>query len=200
MMWPGHQVIDPVELSSRFSVQDSMAHMDSVFSAPSEESQEKMERIKAILDNLPARESDFVKLYYFRHMKQTAIAELYGVSQPTVCYRLQRATARIMFLLHLPDVTEAELEEVLGEFLDDPKDVRIMVLMFETTCQSAVAKRLGESQGLVRHRFIRSLRRMKEAEDMDRYVQLFEAIQNNLNILREVRRSSKDATVTYRVA
>lgn len=199
MTWPGH-LVDPTEIASRFSIQDSMAHMDSIFSAPSEESQEKMERIKSILDNLPARESDFVKLYYFRHMKQTAIAELYGVSQPTVCYRLQRATARIMFLLHLPDVTEEELLEVLGEFLDDPKDVSIMVLMFETTCQSEVAKRLGESQGLVRHRFIRSLKRMQEDGDMERYVQLFEAIRDNLNILREVRRSSKDEPVTYRVA
>lgn len=205
-MWASYQTvnIDPAELAARFSIEDGMSRMASIFSEPSEESQAKINRIREIMDSLPPREADFVDLYYFRHMKQTAIAELYSVSQPTVCYRLQRATARIVFLLQLPDVTESELVEVLSDFLEDPKDVHIMRLMFLTTCQSEVATRLGESQGLVRHRFIRSLKKIRaaseEIEDLEKFVELFDAISSNLNILREVRRSSKDSPVTYMIA
>jgi len=74
----------------------------------------------------------------------------------------------------------------MREFLTDPLDAEIMILMYETTCQSEVAKRLGVSQGLVRHRFIRSLRKMAESSQHAHYIDLFEYIAANLNILREV--------------
>ncbi|MBD3261308.1 MAG: hypothetical protein GF334_06420 [Candidatus Altiarchaeales archaeon] len=73
-----------------------------------------------------------------------------------------------------------------------------MVLMFETTCQSEVAKRMGVSQGLVRHRFIRSIDKMKNVSGMEKYVRLFNFVSQNLNILREVRRSSQEPNeITY---
>jgi len=174
--------------------------MDSIFEEPTDEAQEKVKRVRDVLEDLPPREADFVDLYFFRQLKQTDIARIFGVSQPTVCYRLQRATARIQFLLGLPHIEVFQLEQDLVGFLSDPLDVQIMVLMWKTTCQSEVAKRLGVSQGLVRHRFIRSLRRMHDNPKLAQYVALFDRIQENLNILREVQRPVGERLVTHYLA
>lgn len=199
-VWSGHHMLDPSELESRFAVEDGMAFLDSVFDDPSDESLALIERVTDIMEFLPPREADFVELYFFRKLKQTDIAVIFGVSQPTVCYRLQRATARIKFLLGLPPIKKSELQRDMRGFLSDPKDSQIMCLMFETTCQSEVAKRLGVSQGLVRHRFIRSLNRMRSSKKLAKYVAVFDVIASNLNILREVQRPSWDNRVTHVLA
>ena len=198
--WSGHKVLDPTELESRFAVEDGLAFLDVTGNEEiSDESLAKLDRVKKILDHLPPREADFVELYFFRHLKQTDIASIFRVSQPTVCYRLQRAAARIRFLLDLPDFDEDELRDALEGFLSDPLDIQIMILMYETTCQSAVAKALGVSQGLVRHRFIRSIERMSILGEMDKYTNMFRLISENLNILREVQRPSWGQQVTHAI-
>jgi|GEM_PF-3009969 len=196
--WTDCRSVDPAELEARYSVDDLMDFIEStVNDEPSEEAQRNLERIREIIEDLPPREADFVELYFFRHLKQTDIANIFKVSQPTVCYRLQRATLRIQFMLSLPDVTAEEIEEAMRGFLADPKDVEIMVLMYKTTCQSEVAKRLGVTQGLVRHRFMRATQKMQNNEEMETYAQVFDAISRNLNILREVQRNAWDARVTH---
>ena len=197
MAWSGHYMIDPHDIENRFSVEQSWAYMDSIFEESTPESIAKIERVKEIMEFLPPREADFVDLYFFKRLKQTDIACIFSVSQPTVCYRLRRATARIQFLLSLPEISREDIESVMRGFLADPMDAHIMVLMWETTCQSEVAKRLGVSQGLVRHRFIRSVKRMAENENLTVYAEMFTAISANLNILREVRRPAWDERVTH---
>lgn len=192
-------MVDPSEIESRFAIEDGMAYMASIFDEPTEESQTRIREVVKILDDLPPREADFIELYYFRRLKQTDIAEIFMVSQPTVSYRLQRATARIQFILEMPKVDEDSLEDDLRYFLADPLDVEIMLLMKKTTCQSEVAKVLGVSQGLVRHRFIRSLGRMRGVDGFDEYVRLFDFIAANLNILREVKRPVWDLKVTHAI-
>lgn len=199
--WSGHKIIDPVELESRFAVEDGMGFLDAVVNEEvTEEGVKLLERVREVMDKLPPREADFVELYYFKKLKQTDIAEIFGVSQPTVCYRLQRAVARIQFLLAVPDASTDELDAVMRNILTDPLDVRIMVLMYETTCQSEVAKQLGVSQGLVRHRFIRSITRLEKISDMEKYVNIFRAIAVNLNILREVQRPAWGSKISHAVA
>lgn len=173
---------------SRLSSDDGIAAFGSIFTDPDEDDIRMLDRVKTILDSLPPIEADFVDLYFFRHIKQTDIAEIFGVSQPTVCYRLQRAIQRIKYLLEVPHVDPAVLRQDLAGFLTDPVDVDIMVFMYETTCQSEAAKRLGVSQGLVRHRFIRSIDRMNRHPSMQYYADVFALVSRNLNILREVRR------------
>ena len=124
---------------------------------------------------------------------------IFNVSQPTVCYRLQRATARIQFILQLPRIEVLMLKADLQGFLSDPLDVEIMLYMYKTTCQSEVAKRLGVSQGLVRHRFIRTIKRMGDNERMCFYAHLFQNIAENLNILREVQRVPNGDQITHYV-
>ena len=104
------------------------------------------------------------------------------MTQPTVCYRLQRASARIKFLVELPDLTIEQIQNDLEEVLVDPLDVKIMVQMYQTTCQSEVAKNLSVSQGLVRHRFIRSIKRLG-FDGYDELVAVYKKISENLNIL-----------------
>jgi len=200
MSWTGHQMVNPMDIETRFANEDSMSQLASIFTEPSEESLEKIERVRGMLDLLPPREADFVDLYYFKQINQTDIAIIFGVSQPTVCYRLKRATARIQFLLQLAPITRPELEEAVHNFLSDPLDAQIMILMFETTCQSEVAKRLGVTQGLVRHRFIRGVRRMRDSEQYAELAQMFDSISDNLNILREVKRPAWDGRVTHVIA
>ena len=191
---------NPQDIETRFSNEDGMSQLASIFTEPSEEALAKVERVRQMLDLLPPREADFVDLYYFRQINQTDIATIFGVSQPTVCYRLKRATARIQFLLQLAPITRPELEEAIYGFLSDKLDAQIMILMWETTCQSEVAKRLGVTQGLVRHRFIRGVKRMKDNEHYADLAQMFDSISDNLNILREVKRPAWDGRITHVVA
>jgi DNA-directed RNA polymerase specialized sigma24 family protein len=196
--WTDCRTIDPTELETRFSTEDSIAFIrDIVNDEPSEESRRSLERIREIMEELPPREADFVDLYFFRHLKQTDIASIFRVSQPTVCYRLKRATLRIQFMLSLPDLTIDQIREAMEGFLSDPLDVEIMVLMYKTTCQSEVAKRLGVTQGLVRHRFMRATQKMLKNEVMEVYATVFDSISKNLNILREVQRPAWDAQVAH---
>ena len=197
MGWSGHHMTDPNDIETRFSNEDGLAQMASIFTEPSDESLARIDRIRHIMDQLPEREADFVDLYFFRHINQTDIAAIFGVSQPTVCYRLQRATKRIVFILNLPDITEDQLKEAMCDFLDDPLDARIMVLMWQTTCQSEAAKQLDLTQGMVRHRFKRAVKWMKAAPGMETYAVMFDTIADNLNILREVRRPSWDSRHTH---
>lgn len=190
MWWSGHKILEPHELESRFSTEDCLFNSGISFTEEmSEDTKIKVERIKSFLDMIPRREADFVELYYFQHMKQTDIANLFCVTQPTVCYRLQRASARIKFLVELPNLTIEQIQKDLEDVLVDPLDVQIMIMMYETTCQSEVAKNLSVSQGLVRHRFIRSIKRLGN-DGYDELVGVYKKIAGNLNILREVQRPS----------
>lgn len=197
-IWADCRTVDPAELESRVSTADNMEFLEQVLSEErSEESQRNLERVREIMRDLPPREADFVELYFFSHKTQTDIAEIFKVSQPTVCYRLQRATARIRFVLSLPAVEDEEMQDALQGFLGDEEDVEIMVRMFETTCQSAVAKAMGITQGKVRHRFMRSTKRMLDSPHMEKFARIFKSIAENLNILREVDRPAWDEKVHY---
>lgn len=183
-----HYSIDPTEMASRFAEDAGIGFLDAVLIDPTEDDQAQIDNVRSVMDQLPPREADFVDLYYFKRLRQTDIAAIFGVSQPTVCYRLARAADRIRFLLNLPHVDKEQMEKDLTGFLTDVLDVQIMIQMWSTTCQSEVAKRMGVSQGLVRHRFLRALSKMRENARLVRYVVLFDYISANLNILREVQR------------
>jgi len=196
--WADCRSIDPSELEARYSTEDSMEFLQNILDDEmSEDSQASLERVREILDDLPDREADFINLYFFCHKTQTDIADIFKVSQPTVCYRLQRATKRIQFLLSLPDVTIEEMELAMQGFLSDPEDVQIMVQMYRTTCQSEVAAQLNITQGKVRHRFIRSTKRMQENPNMSKFAEIFTAISGKLNIRREVQRPAWESKIEF---
>lgn len=156
----GYHMMDPYSIETRFSMEDSLASLDSITEEVSEETRFELGKLKNILALLPNREADFLELYYFRKLKQTDIANVFKVSQPTVCYRLNRATTRVRFLLGLPKVDEDQMWQDLQAIFPDNLDCQILKAMYDTTCQSEAARSLGVSQGLVRHRFLRSIKTM----------------------------------------
>jgi len=191
--------MDPSQIENQFAVEDGISFLGSVFTDPTAEDNQALTKVRVVMESLPPREADFIDLYFFRRLRQTDIAHLFGVSQPTVCYRLQRAADRLKFLFHLPQIDTETLAKDLGGLLSDPLDVQIMLRMVETTCQSEVASQLGVSQGLVRHRFQRTVERMRVYRKFQKYVELFDHIAANLNILREVRRVTCGDRVVYRI-
>lgn len=199
MSWSGYRTMDPSQIENQFAVEDGISFLGSVFTDPTAEDNQALTRVRVVMESLPPREADFIDLYFFHRLRQTDIAHLFGVSQPTVCYRLQRAADRLKFLFHLPQIDLDTLAKDLGGFLADPLDVQIMLRMVETTCQSEVASQLGVSQGLVRHRFQRTVERMRANRKFQKHVELFDHIAANLNILREVRRVACGDQVIYRI-
>lgn len=198
--WCSHIVLDPSDIERMFSTEDAISSYPSAHEELSDESKIEMARVQEVLDQIPAREADFVELYFFKKVRQTTIAELFNISQPTVCYRLQRAAERLRYLIDMPVHDAWLMEQDLRGVLTDEKDIQIMLGIVRTTCQSEVAQELGVTQGFVRHRYFRTIDRLKQMRGMDRYVEVFEHVAQNLNILKETHRSKWSDPVVYVVA
>ncbi|HEY8095168.1 MAG TPA: sigma-70 family RNA polymerase sigma factor [Methylobacter sp.] len=171
-------VSDPSDISSRFSNSDRLG-VDSILDVnieemidrdlvPSPEEDLLKEGVKPqfsavqpYLHRIPIREKDLIVLYYRDEMKQEQIARLFGITQAAVSYRLHRGIKRIQFLRTIPELDEDDFKRDLGSWFS-PQDMEILWRMYETTCQSAIAKEMSLTQGRVRHRFFRALSRIKE--------------------------------------
>jgi DNA-directed RNA polymerase specialized sigma24 family protein len=197
--------IDPAELSNRFASPDSDPELEDEDREDEELDDENIDghvanflvgadfesRIAPLLNRIPQREADLIFLYYIQKKRQADIAEIFGVTQAAISYRLDRGLQRIKFLLSIPQATEDDLREDLSEAFEQI-DVNILVGMWQTTCQSEVANRLGLTQGRVRHRFFKSVEALKKlaADDtkFEPYQRIFTAISSKkFNILREVK-------------
>lgn len=185
--------VDPAELSNRFaankvdSEEESEVDVEPLISSLSYESQ-----VKPLLNRIPEREADLIDLYYIQKKRQADIAEIFGVTQAAISYRLDRGLQRIKFLLSIPQLEEDQMREDLPQVPFKPIDVDILVGMWYTTCQSEVATRLGLTQGRVRHRFFGAVKTLcKRSEEDDKftpYHKVFSSIASkNFNILREVK-------------
>jgi hypothetical protein len=191
--------VDPSELASRFKAPDQeeskpdddteedSSNEESLISSLNYETQ-----IKPLLDRIPEREADLIYLYYIQKKRQADIAEIFGVTQAAISYRLDRGLQRIRFLLSIPQVDEDDLRRDLPKVPFKDIDVNILVGMWKTTCQSEVASRLGLTQGRVRHRFFGAVKVLdKKAKEDDQFLpyhKVFSSIASkNFNILREVR-------------
>jgi DNA-binding Lrp family transcriptional regulator len=200
--WSGFLVLDPADIERRFSNEQnwSMFQVDEDLFDP-EESEEMLREIESVIEHIPPREADFVELYFFHRIRQTIIADMFNVSQPTVCYRLRRALERIRFLVERPEFEIKQLRKDLEGVLEDPIDVEIALGMVRTTCQTEVAKGLGVSQGFVRHRFLRTIKSLSRmGPSMRVHAKLLEQVRSQPNILKEVHRASWDEPVIHVLA
>lgn len=171
--------------------------------------------LEPLLERIPEREADLIQLYFVENKRQADIAEIFEVTQAAVSYRLARGIERLKFLVTLPKVTEetlrADLTNVFPTLYECAKcdksadcdvcggsgkiyiDVEILVGMWLTTCQSAVASKLGLIQGRVRHRFFNAVTVLEEVASHDEkyapYQKIFSslAVGKKFNILREVK-------------
>jgi len=199
--------VDPNELASRFPAafdprfdeeddhldeEDEESLVDGEFSEYFAAGDDFQSRVEPLLDRIPEREADLIFLYFIQKKRQADIATIFGVTQAAISYRLDRGLQRIRFLLSIPQVTEDELRADLPKAFSQQIDVDILVGMWETTCQSEVASKLGLTQGRVRHRFFKAVKTLEKAADADEvfepYSKIFSAIaQKRFNILREVK-------------
>ena len=169
-------VQDPSSLSARFSNRDRLGwdgqelDIDELIElnlAPDEEEEigeaslPDFSLMEKYLDRIPDRESDLITLYCRNGMKQEQIAKMFRITQAAVSYRLHRGIRRIQFLRTIPELSKDMFELEMGPKFTD-QDREIMWRMYETTCQSEIAKRMNLTQGRVRHRFFRSLAKIKE--------------------------------------
>jgi len=182
--------MDPADLASRLISPsldaDEEESADSLFSEADYES-----RIAPLLDRIPQREADLIYLYFIKRKRQADIAAIFEVTQAAISYRLDRGLKRIKFLLSIPQITADDIRTDLDAAFP-PLDIDILVGMWETTCQSEVAARLQRTQGQVRHRFFRAVKKLetlaKDDQKYEPYQKVFSAIASKkFNILREVK-------------
>lgn len=117
--------------------------------------------IEQFLHRIPARESDLIRLYYRDKMKQEQIAKIFQITQAAVSYRLHRGIKRIQFLCTIPVLEKDIFDLELGSKFNE-QDREILWRMYETTCQSEIAKQMRLTQGRVRHRFFRALQKIQQ--------------------------------------
>jgi DNA-binding MarR family transcriptional regulator len=175
--------MDTAELENRFSNEHKMQYMDSGFPYTFKD-------LEPYLELLPKKEYDLIIMYYVLKKEQKEIAEILRLTQGGVSHRISRAKARLKFLVRVPKFTKEDLFKDLKEIFDD-LDLTILWGLYETTCQSEVAKRVGMTQSRIRHRFMKNLEileKVKYAETYRRYYEAFYLISdNNFNILREIK-------------
>jgi DNA-directed RNA polymerase specialized sigma24 family protein len=140
--------------------------------------------IEKFLDRIPPREADLIKLYYHDRMKQEQIAKLFRITQAAVSYRLHRGIKRIQFLRTIPELDKKSFDLELGPKFSE-QDLEILWRMYETTCQSEIAKQMGLTQGRVRHRFFRALNKIKELirdEVREKHTRLLMLIKHGVSV------------------
>jgi DNA-directed RNA polymerase specialized sigma24 family protein len=154
------------EFSDGFSIEQELSPREELLEIRGQnlESNGKKLDFSAIahyLRRIPKREADLITLYHKDRMKQEQIAKLFCITQAAVSYRLHRGIRRIQFLRTIPELDRDIFELELGPKFST-QDLEILWRMYETTCQSEIAKQMGLTQGRVRHRFFRALSRIKE--------------------------------------
>ncbi len=183
------RVVDP-NTFSRFSDSNAIPYKDIEYRSE-EEVKLSIAEIVSMLDRLPSREADIIRLHFIMQKKQVELAKIFKITQAAISYRINRAIQRIKFLLAIPKIDPEEMETDLTIIFKDDFDVKVLCKMYVHTCQSQVAKELGSTQCYVRHRFLKAIDVLeKEGKSDGRYLkyhELFSKIKNNFNILREIR-------------
>ena len=169
--------------------QPSQAHIhspsrDALIDLYTSQGKKKILELMRHLDPLDMR----VVSLHLQGASQKEVADLVGVSQPSVSYRLSCVVERLKFLIDFPEINHETMREVLSKHLKDPLDVSILIGFVQTTSQSIAAHRLGISQGMARHRIQRALKILSAIKSPDSdlvipYIKAIQMAQNNLNIL-----------------
>lgn len=171
------------ELESRFSNEDKLKCLDKDFFYTFQD-------LEPYLDLLPEKEYDLIIMYYVLKIEQKNIAKILCLTQGGVSHRLSRAKNRLRFLIKVPKFTKEDLYNDLKDLFDE-LDFKILWGLYETTCQSVVAKQVGMTQSRVRHRFVKNLNildKNKHVKKIQKYYDAFHLIScNNFNILREIK-------------
>lgn len=157
---------------------------------------------------LPPLERDVTELYYGletgKPKRQQAIADLLGISQQAVSHRLYNAFKRIDFMLKQPEVSPEKMRADLAAELTNPFTVDVLCDFANTSSQTATAATLKVSQQRICWHLNSAIKLLKQSSSLEAlfYVEYFENLMRNRNILREVlagrRRKTEDDIVELR--
>ena len=146
-------------------------------------------RVKALLPRVPPVERDVIELYFVLGKKQEVIARMLGLSQQAVSHRLHAAYRRLVFMLYQPEVDTTQMRKDLLALVPNPFTVDVLCDFAATSSQTLTARRLRVPQQRVCWHLNAGLKALKDAElalDAAFYVQYFQHLRQNRNILREV--------------
>lgn len=161
-------IADPDDIEKFFSTEDGLGSIETFSTKiPSKADEKMLQAIREALPYIPKKEADCIELYYLRQMNQVSIAHLFDVSQPTVCYRIRRATERVKHYMNMPKVEDGLFESDMIAIFKDEIDLAVILATKKYMCQSDVSRAIGVSQGFVRHRFFKCLIRLEEISDQD---------------------------------
>jgi len=151
---------------------------------------EQLAQVSELVQYLDPIERDYIHMYFELNKDQNDIAKIFGITQGAVSYRCKTAVERLRFLTLIPRLCKDKLVRDLNRIMIDPLHVEILILMYETSSQSGVARRLGFSQGQIRYRLLRSLEVLEAFSKNDPlyrvYFNAFELIRRNPNIVRNM--------------
>jgi len=200
--------MEPSELEARFGADSNLAYdpdseeeqivLDMEAEAKETELRrifrEQLAQVSELVQYLDPIERDYIHMYFELNKDQNDIAQIFGITQGAVSYRCKTAVERLKFLTVLPRLCKEKLIRDLDRIMLDPLHVEILILMYETSSQSGVARRLGFSQGQIRYRLLRSLEILEAFSKNDPlyrvYFSAFELIRKNPNIVRNMDISS----------
>ena len=168
-----------------FSNEHSLASLPTTRVELSEVDQSRLEIILEQMERISPVEADLVELHFLRGVPQGILGQIFGYTQPNVHYRLERGKKRLKALPNLPIYELDVLEKRLRGYLTDPKDIKVMVLIYKYSSQSKVAEIVGESQGKVRYRFLRCLKSLSNSPSMGDLYGAYKVIEENLTLLRK---------------
>jgi len=120
---------------------------------------------ETFLSYLPELEQEIFFLVFVRGKRQTDVAELLGVSQPTVSYRSSRILDKLAYLLVLMSVDVKSLVADL-DFLK-LREQEILMDLLELVNQEMTGRRHGVGQSSVKWIFLKTLRRLRKRELKD---------------------------------
>ena len=196
--------MEPSELESRFGsdsglTYDPEAAEDQLILDMEEEAKEtelrklfkeQLSQVSELVQYLDPIERDYIHMYFELNKDQNDIAKIFGITQGAVSYRCKTAVERLRFLTILPRLCKDKLIRDLNRIMVDPIHVEILILMYETSSQSGVARQLGFSQGQIRYRLLRSLEVLEAFSKNDPlyriYLKAFDLIRSNPNIVRNM--------------
>jgi len=134
---------------------------------------------------LPELEQEIFFMVFVKGKRQTDVAELLGVSQPTISYRSSRILDKLSYLLVLMSV---DVKSLVGE-LDFLKlrEQQILIDLLELVNQEMTGRRHGVGQSSVKWIFLKTLRRLRKREKRDpekwyRHFALIKLLDQNLTL------------------
>jgi hypothetical protein len=118
--------------------------------------------VEAALSWLDDETADMLVLHLIYHKGQHDLAEIFGLTQAAISYRLLRARASLRLLLERPKYRHPDdlYQRLLRRF--DEVHATTLTKYYYCGCQKAVADELGVSQGRVRNHLMWSVRKLVE--------------------------------------